>query len=47
MLRMFNSYQCSKAHVESKFRTFLLVDNFLGFEKNSLVQWLPIVYIIK
>jgi hypothetical protein len=39
MLRMFNSYQCSKAHVESKFITFLLVEIFLGFEKNSLARW--------
>jgi len=45
MPRMFNFYQCSKAHVESKSKTFLLVEFFLGIEKNSFVQWLPIVYI--
>jgi len=47
MLRVFNSYQCSKAHVENKSKTFLLANFFLGFEKNNLVWWLSIVYITR
>jgi len=47
MPKVFNSYQCSKAHVESKSKTFLLVEFFLGIGKNSFVQWLPIDYISK
>jgi hypothetical protein len=46
MLRVVDSYQCSKVHVQSKSNIF--VDNFfLGFEKNSFVQWPSIVYITR
>jgi hypothetical protein len=47
MLKVFNFYQRSKPHVESKSRTFLLAKFFLGFERNCLARWLPIVYITR